>query len=121
MSKFSPVFSVSVFAILASVGASGYLLNNARKVDNLIKQEDKVLEPLPQPKVEAFTPHVIQVAPQVIEVPKPKPVAGKTSNYKPKVTQAAIAQAGSTCELVCEESWNDSNYGGKFRKCECKK
>ena len=121
MSKFNPVFSVSVFAILATVGASGYLLNNAHKVNNLIKQEDKVLEPLPQPKVESFTPHVIDVAPQVIEVPKPKVPVVKPTTSKAKVAPAALAQAISPCELVCEDNWQESNYGGRFKKCECKK
>lgn len=116
--RISPVFSVSVFAILASVGASSYLLHNSNKVNNLIREEDKVLAPLSEPKVEAPTPTPVKEV--VIEAPKPQ--VKKLATLKAKVvTQAALAQAAQPCELVCEDNWNDSNYGGRFKKCECKK
>ncbi len=118
MNKINPVFSVSLFAILATVGASGYLLHNNHKVNNLIEQEDKVLAPLPEPKVEV-APTPAPVNEVVIEVPKPQ--VEKPATPKAKVaTQAAIAQNLKPCELVCEDQWNESNYGGRFKKCECK-
>lgn len=114
-----PVFSVS--AILLSVGVSGYLLNNNRKVNQSLEMEDKVLAPLPSPKVEESAPLPTIEAPKVNEAPKKiLPTIKVSKPVLPKVKVANALTAGKPCEMVCENTWQESNYGGSFKRCECK-
>jgi hypothetical protein len=118
--KTNYLFSISVFVILAAGVSSGYLLHNNHKVEKSLEKEDEVLAPpTPEPKVE-IGPATITLAPQVIEAPKQKPIA-----RKPAIPKAAIAQAimkpSESCEMVCDDNWQESQYGTRYKKCECKK
>ncbi len=116
--KINYVFSISVFAILAAGVSSGYLLHNNDKVNKSIQEEDKVLAPLPQSKAEVVPTPTITTESQLILAPKPQ--VKKPATPKVKVVQAAIAQAAKPCEMVCDENWQESQLGTRFKKCECK-
>lgn len=116
--RYSPLFSITVFASLALAGSGSYfLVRNDHKVTEAIRKEPEVLQPITIPTVEV-PPAPLVLDEVKIDAPKPKAVV-KPPTPKAKVAIASVTKAAKPCELACGD-WLTSAYGTRYKSCECK-
>lgn len=117
--RIRPLFSFSALLAFALVGTGGtyFIASHKTETHPIAPEPIKVNQVVTIPTVEVPPPAPLVLDEQVIKADKPKPIVTKRPTSTPK---AKIAAAPKECNMVCEDSWQDSNIGGRYKRCECK-
>jgi len=114
MKHINALFSFSVMAAsLVAAGGSYLMLTTPIKAETA-RVEAPHAPPAPIPSVEVPPPDPMILSEVVIAAPKntvkPAPIRAKVALPKPPTPK----------QFLCEENWQDSAIGGRYKRCDWK-
>jgi len=115
MKHINALFSFSVMAAsLVAAGGSYLMLTSPIKAAEPAKVEAPLAPPAPIPSVEVPPPDPMILSEVVIATPK------NVLKEAPLRAKVAAPKPTSEKQFLCETSWQDSNIGGRYKRCEWK-